>query len=214
MTGLQFGYVQISWKMTNRTCKVGIFSLPLFSLSKTNNIMERIVKITCERDSYDIRESADYSMSVGQLIELLEHQPKNAKIIFSFDNGYMYGRVKESDFKVVDIETKEEEAERERLELEAEEREMAWFEHISDKICETFDDTEWLGEEETIEKLTEIVGKECDCYDHCIDDCTGEDDEEDKYTMKACFRFANSPITIRMYYGCDTEIIGYVDVSF
>lgn len=174
--------------------------------------MERIVKITCERDSYDIRESADYSMSVGQLIELLEHQPKNAKIVFSFDNGYMYGRVKESDFKVVDIETKEEEAERERLELEAEEREMARFEHISDKIRETFEDTQWRGEEETTEILKTIVGKECDCYDHCLDDCF-DDDGEDRYSVKACFRFANSPITIRMYYGQDTEQIMLVDVS-
>lgn len=174
--------------------------------------MERIVKITCERDSYDIRESADYSMSVGQLIELLEHQPKNAKIVFSFDNGYMYGRVKESDFKVVDIETKEEQAERERLELEAEEREMAWFEHISDKICETFDDTHWLGRAKTCEILSEIAGKECRCYDLCIDDKS--EDEEDTYVIKACFDFSDSPIKIRMYYGDNTEKIGYVDVSY
>lgn len=175
--------------------------------------MERMVKITCERDSYDIRESADYSMTVGQLIELLEHQPRDSKIVFSFDNGYMYGRVKESDFRIVDIETKEEEAERERLELEEEEREMAWREHISNKICEAFEDTQWIGEEETTEMLKAIVGKECDCYDHCLDDCF-DDDGEDRYSVKACFRFTNSDIIVRIYYGQDTEQITFVDVSY
>ena len=176
--------------------------------------MQKIVKVICESDAYDIREVAPYSMTIEELIKRLEEMPKDAPVAFSLGGGHTYGRVKYSDFRLIEVESIEEEKERERREQEEWDKECEWYEHISSKVKDQFEDKDWLGEEETCKILSEIVGKECDCYDHCIDDCTGEDDEEDKYTMKACFRFANSPVTIRMYYGCDTEIIGYVDVSF
>lgn len=174
----------------------------------------KIVKVICERDGYDVREVAPYSMTVEEAIKRLQEMPADAQLAFSFDGGYMFGRVKYSDFRLVEVESIEEEQERERKEQEEWDRECEWYDKLSDKVCDKFHNTIWLGEEETCEVLTELVGKECECYDHCIDDCTGEDDEEDRYTIKACFRFKNSPVKVRMYYGQDTEQIGYVDFSW
>lgn len=61
------------------------------------------------------------------------------------------------------------------------------------------------------EKLTELLGAEVSWYDGGIDDGCDED-EEDKYVMKACFEVISTGITIRVYYGNNTYKIGYVDI--
>lgn len=174
--------------------------------------MQKIVKIICESDAYDIREAAPYSMSVEEAINRLQELPKDAQLAFSLGGDYTFGRVKYSDFRLIEVESIEEEKERERKEQEEWDKECDWYDHIREKVCEKFDDTHWLGCKKTCEMLSEIVGKECRCYDHCIDD--GSDDEEDTYVIKACFDFSDSPIKIRMYYGDNTEKIGYVDFDW
>lgn len=172
----------------------------------------KIVKIICESDAYDIREVAPYSMSVEEAINRLQELPKDAQLAFSLGGGYTFGRVKHSDFRLIEVESIEEEKERERKEQEEWDKECEWYEHLSKKVSDQFDDAQWLGIKHTCKKLSEIVGKECKCYDHCIDNCS--DDEEDTYVIKACFEFSNSPIKIRMYYGDNTEKIGYVDFQW
>ena len=174
--------------------------------------MQKIVKVICESDAYDIREVAPYSMTVEELIKRLEELPKDAQLAFSLGGGYTFGRVKHSDFRLIEVESIEEEKERERKEEEEWDKECEWYDHIRNKIFDQFDDTHWLGREKTCEILSEIVGKECRCYDLCIDDKS--DDEEDTYVIKACFDFSDSPIKIRMYYGDTTEKIGYVDFDW
>lgn len=172
----------------------------------------KIVKIICESDAYDIREVAPYSMSVEEAINRLQELPKDAQLAFSLGGGYTFGIVKDSDFRLIEVESIEEEKERERKEEEEWDKECEWYDQIRNKILDQFDDTHWLGSKKTCEMLSEIVGKECRCYDHCIDD--GSDDEEDTYVIKACFDFTDSPIIIRMYYGDITEKIGYVDFDW
>jgi hypothetical protein len=174
--------------------------------------MQKIVKIICESDAYDIREVAPYSMSVEEAINRLQELPKDAQLAFSLGGGYTFGRVKHSDFRLIELESIEEEKEREKKEEEEWDKECEWYDHLSKKVSDQFEDKDWLGEEETCTILSEIVGKECRCYDHCIDD--GCDDEEDTHIIKACFDFSNSPIKIRMYYGNNTEKIGYVDFQW
>jgi len=89
--------------------------------------MERIVKICPTRDNYDIRESAESSVSVGSLIERLENFPRDSKIVVSFDNGYIFGALSDSNIRMVEVESFEEERERE----EREERE--WEESLEDE---------------------------------------------------------------------------------
>lgn len=167
----------------------------------------KIVKIICESDAYDIREVAPYSMSVEEAINRLQELPKDAQLAFSLGGGYTFGRVKQSDFRLIEVEK-----ERERKEEEEWDKECEWYDHIREKVCEKFDDTQWLGTTKTCKMLSEIVGKKCRCYDLCIDDKS--EDEEDTYVIKACFDFSDSPITIRMFYGDNTEKIGYVDVDW
>jgi len=173
----------------------------------------KIVKIICESDAYDIREVAPYSMSVEEAINRLQELPKDAQLAFSLGGGYTFGRVKHSDFRLIEVESIEEEKERERKEQEEWDKECEWYDHLREKVCEKFDDTHWLGAKHTCKILSEIVGKECRCHDHCIDDRCGDDDE-DIYVIKACFDFSDSPIKIRLYYGDITEKIGYVDFDW
>lgn len=53
--------------------------------------MEKIVKITAYANTYNLRETAQYSMTVGELIERLEHFPQDARIVYQKDNGSIYG---------------------------------------------------------------------------------------------------------------------------
>lgn len=76
--------------------------------------MEKIIKIKTSRDDYDIRDSAYSSISVGEVIEILENFPKEAKIVLSNDNDYIFGIIRKSSFKQVEVETYQEEKEREK----------------------------------------------------------------------------------------------------
>ena len=84
--------------------------------------METIVKLRTNRSEYDIRNASKYSMSVGEVIDILERCPRDAKIVFSNDNDYTFGEIGGSTIRVVEVETFEEEREREEREREEEER--------------------------------------------------------------------------------------------
>ena len=84
--------------------------------------MEQIVILRTTRDDYDIRESAKHSYSVEQIMDILSRLPKEAKMVFSNDNGFSFGSIDGATIRIVDVETKEEEEERLRKEEEEEER--------------------------------------------------------------------------------------------
>lgn len=83
--------------------------------------MEKIVKLRTNRDCYDIREASKFSISVQDVIDILERCPRDAKIVFSNDNDYTFGELCYSSIRMTEVETFEEEAERERKERELEE---------------------------------------------------------------------------------------------
>lgn len=84
--------------------------------------MDTIIKVITKREDYDIRDSAECSLSVQDIIDRLECLPRNAKVVFSNDNGFTFAPFRESTFVQVEVETKEEEEERLRKEQEEEER--------------------------------------------------------------------------------------------
>lgn len=84
--------------------------------------MEQIVILKTSRDEYNIRESAKVSYSVEELIERLENFPKDAKIVFSNDNGHTFGSIDGGSIRVLSVETKEEGEERIRKEEEEDEK--------------------------------------------------------------------------------------------
>lgn len=84
--------------------------------------MDKIIKVITKREDHDIRDSAESALSVEEVIEILKYLPKDAKMVFSNDNGYTFAPVRENTFVQVEVETKEEEEERLRKEQEEEER--------------------------------------------------------------------------------------------
>ena len=84
--------------------------------------METIIKVITSREDYDIRDSAECSLSVQDIIDRLECLPRNAKVVMSNDNGFTFAPFGESTFKQVEVETKEEEEERLRKEAEEDEK--------------------------------------------------------------------------------------------
>ena len=83
------------------------------------------------------------------------------------------------------------------------------FEQISREIQDTFVDDIYYGVTYTEEILTEIVGKNVSMYDSKIDNGT---DGDDNYVMCDCFSTDDDFITIRIYYGDETRVLGCVDV--
>ena len=83
--------------------------------------MEKIVILRTTRDNYDMRECAETSYSVEQIMDILSRCPKDAKVVFSNNRGYTFGTIDSSTIRVVEVETKEEEEERIRKEEEDEE---------------------------------------------------------------------------------------------
>jgi len=102
--------------------------------------MQRIITLNANRSEYDIRDAADYSMTVGELIEELRNYDEGAKIVFSNDNGYTYGYVGAGYIDSHKVETREEEEERERREKEEEEREE--YESTMEEVQEELTDLE------------------------------------------------------------------------
>ena len=81
---------------------------------------------------------------------------------------------------------------------------------IVSKIQATFIGSEWQGKEYTENKLNEIVGIKCKCYDIFFD-CVYR--EPDIYIMEASFCFENSPLVVSIFYGSVYKEIGYVEVK-
>ena len=82
---------------------------------------------------------------------------------------------------------------------------------IEEKIIEFLDENDlFLGNGEFEEKLTEVTGYKCRCYDSGIDD--GIDDDEDEYLMYSSFDFQGLNLSLRVYYGNVTDIIGYYEI--
>ena len=71
---------------------------------------ENIIIIDTSRDGYSVSQVI-HTMTVGELLSLLEDFDTDTKIYLSFDNGYTYGGINECDFTETDEETEEEEDE-------------------------------------------------------------------------------------------------------
>ena len=110
--------------------------------------METIITLRTNRSYYGIKEAADDSITVEELIDELRHLPGDSKVVFSNDGGYTYGFVGSSIINSVDYEPEEEE---EDLEMQRPEMEYALSEAVrknGDKpvkiIAVTSDDGERL----------------------------------------------------------------------
>ena len=86
--------------------------------------MQKIVILNTTRTDYDIRDAADCSITVGELIEELRGYDEDYKVVFRNDNGYTHGSICTDDVDVTSVETREEEEERERREEEEETMQM------------------------------------------------------------------------------------------
>lgn len=177
----------------------------------------QIVKINAVRDGYDVRECTECAISVEQLIEQLERCPKNAKVVMSFDGGYMYGSLTPHLIRVIDVETYEEQEEREKREREEEEREMEKLEEELDEIASSIYgqnidkeyDVNYLEE-----NFTKIVGSEMRWYDTNIYD--GADGEINKYVKASSFKGKCKGFTlyVTVYYGDGDMLIGDIEVTW
>ncbi len=61
--------------------------------------MENIVTISTHRSDYSAEISAEKSITVEELIYILEEFDGEDKIVFSNDNGYTFGSISERDFQ-------------------------------------------------------------------------------------------------------------------
>ena len=78
--------------------------------------MESVVKFKTHRSDYDIRESMQEAITVGDLLVTLMCYPSDAKVVFDNDNGYTFGAITGSSLKLNWVETREEEKAREEQE--------------------------------------------------------------------------------------------------
>jgi len=58
--------------------------------------MKEIIIIDTIRNSYSAEEAAERSITVAELIEILEELDQEAKVITGHDNRYTYGSIKMS----------------------------------------------------------------------------------------------------------------------
>ena len=65
--------------------------------------MNQVVALRTNRDYYDVREAAEYSLTVDELIDMLSNYSGDAKVVFSNDNGYTYGVVSDNTVKSVRV---------------------------------------------------------------------------------------------------------------
>ena len=177
----------------------------------------QIVKINAVRDAYDVRECTECAISVEQLIEQLSRCPKDAKVVMSFDRGYMYGSLTPHLINVVDVETYEEQEERERREQEEEEREMEKLEEELDEIASSIyaqNIDKEFDVNDLEENFTKIVGSKVKWYDSKIDD--GADGETNKYVMSSFFKgeYKGFTLYVNVYYGDVDLLIGDIEVTW
>ena len=71
--------------------------------------MKDIVALRTNRDYYDVREAAEYSLTVDEVIDMLSNYPGDAKVVFSNDNGYTYGVVSDNTVKNIRVRMNESE---------------------------------------------------------------------------------------------------------
>lgn len=65
--------------------------------------MNQVVALRTNRDYYDVREAAEYSLTVDELIDILSNYSGNAKVVFSNDNGYTYGVLSDNTVKNIRV---------------------------------------------------------------------------------------------------------------
>jgi hypothetical protein len=87
----------------------------------------RIITIDTRRSDYSIKEAADDSITVDELIEELRNFPGDCKVVFKNDNGYTYGYIQGAD---IDSEYPEPEEEEEDLEMQRPEMEYELSEAV------------------------------------------------------------------------------------
>ena len=109
---------------------------------------ERIIVLDTNRSNYDIKEAADSSMTVAELIEELRYLPEDCKVVFRNDGGYTYGYLRD---RYIDSEDWEPEKEEEEVVMERDDMEYEIYEAVrknDDKpvklIAVTSDDGERL----------------------------------------------------------------------
>lgn len=90
--------------------------------------MDNALVIKAGKDVYDIRDITEsgYTLTIGDLIDILQSYPKDKKVVISNDGGYTYGKLTENRIFTKTYETFAEEKERE----EREERE--WEDSLED----------------------------------------------------------------------------------
>ena len=71
--------------------------------------MERIITLSTHRSDYGIKQAADESMTVKELIEELSYLPGDCKVVFKNDGGYTYGYIRDRDIDSEYLEPEEEE---------------------------------------------------------------------------------------------------------
>lgn len=64
-----------------------------------------IVTLDTTRTNYSAMEAAKDTLTVGELIEYLEQYDESTPVVFSNDNGYTYGSIRE--YSIGDIEIEE-----------------------------------------------------------------------------------------------------------
>lgn len=69
----------------------------------------RIITIDTRRSDYSVKEAADDSITVDELIEELRNFPGDCKVVFKNDNGYTYGYIQGGDIDSEYLEPEEEE---------------------------------------------------------------------------------------------------------
>ena len=62
--------------------------------------MERIITISTRQSHYGMGEAAMDSITVEELISMLDRFPGDCKVVFKNDGGYTYGYVGDSDAKM------------------------------------------------------------------------------------------------------------------
>lgn len=61
--------------------------------------MKDVLILYTQRDTYGKNESAERTMTAGQLREFLDNYNDDTPVLLAFDGGYTYGYIKESRFE-------------------------------------------------------------------------------------------------------------------
>lgn len=109
---------------------------------------ERIIVLDTNRSKYDIKEAADSSMTVAELIEELRYLPEDCKVVFRNDGGYTYGYITDrhidSEYWEPEEEEEDEVMERDDMEYEISEAVRKNNDNPVKLIAVTSDDGERL----------------------------------------------------------------------